>query len=90
MKFGNFFLQVLIKMLPSYYQHVCRYENSLVTKFYGVHCVKPVGGVKVGHFYLSSLVILSVSPITNSWSQFCQSDPFHCDGKHVLLRISNS
>lgn len=34
-------------MLPSYYQHVCRYENTLVTKFYGVHCVKPVGGVKV-------------------------------------------
>lgn len=41
------FIQVLIKMLPSYYQHVCRYENTLVTKFYGVHCVKPVGGVKV-------------------------------------------
>lgn len=40
-------IQVLIKMLPSYYQHVCRYENTLVTKFYGVHCVKPVGGVKV-------------------------------------------
>jgi len=39
--------QVLIKMLPSYYKHVCRYENSLVTKFFGVHCVKPVGGVKV-------------------------------------------
>ncbi|KAK6132371.1 hypothetical protein DH2020_033892 [Rehmannia glutinosa] len=39
-------VKVLIKMLPSYYKHVCRYENSLVTKFYGVHCVKPVGGVK--------------------------------------------
>ncbi|KAG8389717.1 hypothetical protein BUALT_Bualt01G0007800 [Buddleja alternifolia] len=39
-------VKVLIKMLPSYHQHVCRYENSLVTKFYGVHCVKPVGGVK--------------------------------------------
>ena len=34
-------------MLPSYYQHVCRYENSLVTKFFGVHCVKPIGGQKV-------------------------------------------
>lgn len=39
--------QVLIRMLPSYHQHVCRYENSLVTKFYGVHCVKPIGGQKV-------------------------------------------
>ena len=34
-------------MLRSYYQHVSRYENSLVTKFYGVHCVKPIGGQKV-------------------------------------------
>lgn len=42
-----FCVQVLIRMLPSYYQHVCRYENSLVTKFFGVHCVKPVGGQKV-------------------------------------------
>ncbi|KAA3449630.1 phosphatidylinositol 4-phosphate 5-kinase 1-like [Gossypium australe] len=42
-------VKVLIKMLPSYYQHVCRYENSLVTKFYGVHCVKPVGGQKIDH-----------------------------------------
>ncbi|KAL3641780.1 Phosphatidylinositol 4-phosphate 5-kinase 2 [Castilleja foliolosa] len=39
-------VKVLIKMLPNYYKHVCRYENSLVTKFYGVHCVKPIGGVK--------------------------------------------
>lgn len=34
-------------MLPSYYKHVCQYENSLVTKFFGVHCVKPIGGPKV-------------------------------------------
>lgn len=39
--------QVLIKMLPSYFQHVCQYKSSLVTKFYGVHCVKPIGGQKV-------------------------------------------
>ncbi|KAL2513216.1 Phosphatidylinositol 4-phosphate 5-kinase 2 [Abeliophyllum distichum] len=39
-------VKVLHKMLPSYYEHFCRYKNSLVTKFYGVHCVKPVGGVK--------------------------------------------
>ncbi|KAJ6938106.1 phosphatidylinositol 4-phosphate 5-kinase 1 [Populus alba x Populus x berolinensis] len=26
-------VKVLIRMLPCYYQHVCRYENSLVTKF---------------------------------------------------------
>ncbi|XP_047321697.1 phosphatidylinositol 4-phosphate 5-kinase 2-like [Impatiens glandulifera] len=51
-------VKVLIKMLPSYYQHVCRYENTLVTKFFGVHCVKPVGRVKtrfvvMGNFFCS-------------------------------------
>ncbi|GFQ02431.1 phosphatidylinositol 4-phosphate 5-kinase 2 [Phtheirospermum japonicum] len=47
--------KVLIKMLPSYYQHMCRYENSLVTKFYGVHCVKPVGGVKTRFIVMGNL-----------------------------------
>ncbi|XP_020272536.1 phosphatidylinositol 4-phosphate 5-kinase 2-like [Asparagus officinalis] len=40
-------VEVLIRMLPSYYQHVCRYENTLVTKFFDVHCVKPIGGQKI-------------------------------------------
>ncbi|XP_027341452.1 phosphatidylinositol 4-phosphate 5-kinase 1-like [Abrus precatorius] len=40
-------VKVLIRMLPSYYQHVCQYKNSLVTAFLGVHCVKPVGGQKI-------------------------------------------
>ncbi|KAI3460606.1 hypothetical protein Pfo_017269, partial [Paulownia fortunei] len=48
-------VKVLIKMLPSYYQHVCRYENSLVTKFYGVHCVKPVGGVKTRFIVMGNM-----------------------------------
>ncbi|CAA3015128.1 phosphatidylinositol 4-phosphate 5-kinase 2 [Olea europaea subsp. europaea] len=47
--------KVLIKMLPSYYQHVYRYKNSLVTKFYGVHCVKPVGGVKTRFIVMGNL-----------------------------------
>ncbi|MFS7962712.1 putative 1-phosphatidylinositol-4-phosphate 5-kinase [Helianthus anomalus] len=49
-------VKVLIKMLPSYHQHVCRYENSLVTKFFGVHCVKPVGGIKVLYLLKSAFV----------------------------------
>ncbi|KZV42817.1 phosphatidylinositol 4-phosphate 5-kinase 2-like [Dorcoceras hygrometricum] len=47
--------KVLIKMLPSYYRHVCHYENSLVTKFFGVHCVKPVGGVKTRFIVMGNL-----------------------------------
>ncbi|KAL7246353.1 hypothetical protein ACSBR2_001460 [Camellia fascicularis] len=48
-------VKVLIKMLLSYYQHVCRYENSLVTKFFGVHCVKPVGGLKTRFIVMGNL-----------------------------------
>ncbi|KAL3845568.1 hypothetical protein ACJIZ3_002971 [Penstemon smallii] len=55
--------KVLIKMLPSYYQHICRYENSLVTKFFGVHCVKPVGGVKTRFIVMGNL--------------FCSEYPIH-------------
>ncbi|KAL9144721.1 hypothetical protein ABFS82_14G314700 [Erythranthe guttata] len=48
-------VKVLIKMLPSYHKHVCRYENSLVTKFFGVHCVKPVGGVKTRFIVMGNM-----------------------------------
>ncbi|KAH9615971.1 hypothetical protein KSS87_020184 [Heliosperma pusillum] len=48
-------VKVLLRMLPSYYQHVCRYENSLVTRFYGVHCVKPVGGPKTRFIVMGNL-----------------------------------
>ncbi|XVF82321.1 hypothetical protein PTKIN_Ptkin16aG0037200 [Pterospermum kingtungense] len=36
-------VKVLIRMLPAYYNHVRSYENTLVTKFYGLHCVKLTG-----------------------------------------------
>ncbi|KAL8467183.1 hypothetical protein ACS0TY_036048 [Phlomoides rotata] len=48
-------VKVLVKMLPSYYKHVCRYENTLVTKFFGVHCVKPVGGVKTRFIVMGNM-----------------------------------
>ncbi|XP_052203296.1 phosphatidylinositol 4-phosphate 5-kinase 1-like [Diospyros lotus] len=48
-------VKVLIKMLSSYYRHVCQYENSLVTKFFGVHCVKPVGGLKTRFIVMGNL-----------------------------------
>ncbi|CAJ2636940.1 unnamed protein product [Trifolium pratense] len=50
-------------MLRSYYQHVSQYENSLVTKFYGVHCVKPIGGQKTRFIVMGNL--------------FCTEYPIH-------------
>ncbi|XP_031390516.1 phosphatidylinositol 4-phosphate 5-kinase 2 [Punica granatum] len=48
-------VKVLIRMLPSYYEHVRKYENSLVTKFFGVHCVKPIGGQKTRFIVMGNL-----------------------------------
>lgn len=39
----GFVLQVLLGMLPAYYNHVRAFENTLVTKFFGLHCVKMTG-----------------------------------------------
>ncbi|KAF8009952.1 hypothetical protein BT93_J0815 [Corymbia citriodora subsp. variegata] len=36
-------VKVLLRMLPSYYNHVRTYENTLVTKYFGLHCVKLTG-----------------------------------------------
>ncbi|XP_072967031.1 phosphatidylinositol 4-phosphate 5-kinase 9 [Typha angustifolia] len=39
-------VQVLLRMLPNYYHHVRTYENTLITKFFGLHRVKPSSGQK--------------------------------------------
>ncbi|XP_072996209.1 phosphatidylinositol 4-phosphate 5-kinase 4-like [Typha latifolia] len=36
-------VKVLLRMLPAYYNHVRAFENTLVTKFFGLHCVKQTG-----------------------------------------------
>ncbi|XP_017605627.2 phosphatidylinositol 4-phosphate 5-kinase 6-like isoform X1 [Gossypium arboreum] len=36
-------VKVLIRMLPAYYNHVRSFQNTLVTKFFGLHCVKLTG-----------------------------------------------
>ncbi|CBI24409.3 unnamed protein product, partial [Vitis vinifera] len=36
-------VKVLLRMLLAYYNHVRAFENTLVTKFYGLHCVKLTG-----------------------------------------------
>lgn len=40
-------VQVLLNMLPAYHMHVKTFENTLITKFFGLHRIKPYGGQKV-------------------------------------------
>ncbi|MFS8005081.1 putative 1-phosphatidylinositol-4-phosphate 5-kinase [Helianthus anomalus] len=39
-------VQVLLRMLPDYHRHVKTYENTLITKFFGLHRIKPSSGQK--------------------------------------------
>ncbi|KAM7464215.1 hypothetical protein LguiA_032336 [Lonicera macranthoides] len=39
-------VKVLLRMLPDYHFHVRTYENTLVTKFFGLHRIKPSSGQK--------------------------------------------
>ncbi|CAI9765327.1 unnamed protein product [Fraxinus pennsylvanica] len=43
----KFELKALIKMLPHYYEHVREHENTLITKFFGVHRIALKHGKKV-------------------------------------------
>ncbi|XP_008233231.1 PREDICTED: putative phosphatidylinositol 4-phosphate 5-kinase 11 [Prunus mume] len=40
-------LKVYLEMLPNYYRHVKKYRASLLIKLYGLHVVRPAGGIKV-------------------------------------------
>ncbi|KAF7804012.1 phosphatidylinositol 4-phosphate 5-kinase 5-like [Senna tora] len=39
-------VKVLLRMLPAYYNHFRSFENTMVTKFYGLHCVKLIGATQ--------------------------------------------
>ncbi|XP_075639395.1 phosphatidylinositol 4-phosphate 5-kinase 4 [Castanea sativa] len=39
-------VKVLLRMLSAYYNHFRAFENTLVTKFYGLHCVKLTGTIQ--------------------------------------------
>ncbi|KAK9733387.1 hypothetical protein RND81_04G064900 [Saponaria officinalis] len=39
-------VKVLLRMLPQYHYHVRTYENTLITKFFGLHRIKPSSGQK--------------------------------------------
>ncbi|GMH29409.1 hypothetical protein Nepgr_031252 [Nepenthes gracilis] len=39
-------VKVLLRMLLAYYNHVRAFENTMVTKFFGLHCVKLTGSIQ--------------------------------------------
>ncbi|RYR38617.1 hypothetical protein Ahy_A09g043706 [Arachis hypogaea] len=47
-------VKALLRMLPAYYTHFRTYQNIMVTKYYGLHCVKLTGHIqrKVHFLYI--------------------------------------
>ncbi|GMI75920.1 hypothetical protein like AT1G01460 [Hibiscus trionum] len=55
-------VRVLLEMLPGYYNHIRKFRSTVLNKLYGVHVVKPDGGVKVyflvtGNIFKSDLLM---------------------------------
>lgn len=48
-------VKVLLKMLPEYYDHVHKYENTLITKFFGLHRIKLNYGRKVRFIVMGNM-----------------------------------
>lgn len=48
-------LKVLLKMLPNYYTHVQEHENTLITKFFGLHRITLRGGRKVRFMVMGNM-----------------------------------
>jgi hypothetical protein len=53
-------LQILLKMLPKYYNHVRSYDNMLITIFFGVHRITLKDGRKVHIHILVTLLLFSL------------------------------
>ncbi|XP_042505208.1 phosphatidylinositol 4-phosphate 5-kinase 9-like isoform X2 [Macadamia integrifolia] len=55
-------VKVLLKMLPNYHHHVHTYDNTLITKFFGLHRINPSSGQKfrfvvMGNMFFTALRI---------------------------------
>ncbi|XVE48669.1 hypothetical protein DITRI_Ditri01bG0021100 [Diplodiscus trichospermus] len=48
-------LKVLLKMLPKYYNHVKEHENTLITKFFGLHRITLPGRRKVRFMVMGNM-----------------------------------
>ncbi|KAF2555568.1 hypothetical protein F2Q68_00012688 [Brassica cretica] len=49
-------IKVILEMLPGYYQHIHKYRSTLLSKNYGAHSLKPVGGVKTYFVVMSNIL----------------------------------
>ncbi|AEE27290.1 Phosphatidylinositol-4-phosphate 5-kinase core [Arabidopsis suecica] len=49
-------IKVILEMLPGYFRHIHKYRSTLLSKNYGAHSVKPIGGVKTYFVVMSNIL----------------------------------
>ncbi|CAN8310880.1 unnamed protein product [Cochlearia groenlandica] len=49
-------IKVILEMLPGYYRHVHKYRSTLLSKNYGAHSIKPIGGAKTYFVVMSNIL----------------------------------
>jgi hypothetical protein len=75
-------------MLNAYYNHVRAFENTLVTKYYGLHCVKLTGPAqKKVQRQQQNQYTISVIEMLNVMSDL---GTLHHHGEPLLLRLCDS
>ncbi|XP_027336794.1 phosphatidylinositol 4-phosphate 5-kinase 7-like isoform X1 [Abrus precatorius] len=78
-------LKVLLNMLPKYYRHVGDHENTLITKFFGLHRITLRGGKKVrfvvmGNMFCTELYIHRRYDLKgSSQGRYTQNDKINCN-----------
>lgn len=75
-------MELLLKLLPRYYEHVKRYPHTFLIKFFGLHRVTTLSGGKV-HPSSSSSARLPISP--KHYDSVCFQTLK--DGNHILTKI---
>ncbi|RZB97596.1 Phosphatidylinositol 4-phosphate 5-kinase 8 isoform D [Glycine soja] len=78
-------LKVLLNMLPKYYRHVGDHENTLITKFFGLHQITLRGGKKVrfvvmGNVFCTELQIHRRYDLKgSSQGRYTNNDKINCN-----------
>ncbi|KAL5554271.1 hypothetical protein UlMin_041672 [Ulmus minor] len=75
--------KVLLRMLPAYCKHVQAFKNTLVTKFYGLYCVKLTGATQKKFHILSQIASVRFVIMGNL---FCSEYTIH---RHFDLKGSS-
>ena len=68
-------MELLLKLLPRYYEHVERYPHTLLIKFFGLHRVTTPSGGRVPFLPLASRLPIPATPKTHVLKKFSSSTP---------------